>query len=138
MPALGYIGSLTLRSVCHELAATFDQKQHVGGARVVIAVVVGAWLQQQQVRLRLAAVADSQWILHADYAAIGGVLHEPAGESDDQSRVTAADRAHLDDVAVDELDAVILAQDTGLAQAMVPERSWISSIATEGKGTVSK
>src|SRR5205823_11517233 len=75
--------------------------------------------QHDDVGLGLLILTQDHWILDTDGGLVAGSTHEERSQTVDARRVANADRAHLDDLAVQELHAVILVQHARFAHAVV-------------------
>src|SRR4029450_1218216 len=96
------------------------QQADVGRLRVAGGVEVRPGGEQQHIGLRLGLVPDEeQWILTPDDRPIDEADREQMLDPRNRRRVAAADGGHLDDLALDELDPVVLAEDAGLAHPVV-------------------
>ena len=96
-----------------------DDEQHVRRPGVPLRVEVGAWLEDAQVRLRLGPAAEDDRILNPHDRTPVKPAREERVQAVDTGRVSGADRAHADDLAFDELDAIVLREDAGLGHPVV-------------------
>ena len=83
-------------------------------------MAVGARAQEHQVRLRLVVGVEAQRVPDSDDRhVVGDRAHEEAGEEVSRAGVRAADRGHVDDLPLDQLDTILGPQDSGLGHAVV-------------------
>jgi hypothetical protein len=75
--------------------------------------------EQEQIRLRLRPGLDDHRVLGGDDGAIAGPRDEQSDGVDHAAGVPRADRRHLDDLALDQLDALVGTEDAGLAHPVV-------------------
>ncbi len=96
-----------------------DNQQHIVGAGMRTAVEIRSRRQERDIWLWLGVGWDPRRVLCPDDCPIADSSHEQARETRHARCMTRADRGHLDDLSVDELDAVVLREDAGLTHAVV-------------------
>src|SRR6185295_7091053 len=96
------------------------QQADVGRLRMAGRVKVRPGREQHHVGLRLGLEPDQEQRISTPHdSPIEEADREQMLDPRDRRRVGAADRRHLDDLALDELDPVVLAEDAGLAHAVI-------------------
>jgi MFS family permease len=96
-----------------------DRQQDVLGGGKLPAVGDGPWPQQDQIRLRLRAGPDDHGVLRRDDGAVAEPGEEQPVGVDHTAGVSRTDRRHLDDLTLDQLDALVRTEDAGLRHAVV-------------------
>src|SRR5215207_910120 len=94
-----------------------DQQQNVSGTGERAPVIAGA--EHREVGLRLGALVEPHRVLDADDGLVAHALHQQPGQRVDAREVPGAYGGHLDDLALYELDPVVLVEYPGLAHAVV-------------------
>lgn len=121
----------------------FDQEEHVGGGGMARLVEIGSWPQQHEVGLRFAVQTEPEWPLHTgDHLPAGGEPTDEAGEPVDLAAMRRAYGDQVDDLPLDQLDAVLARQDPGLGHPVVvvhieqvpQRRSWALKGGPHGSG----
>ncbi len=84
-----------------------DDEEDVAGARVP-GVAIGPTLEDGQVRLRRVVTPEHHGVLHVDDRALEGMAGQQVVHTPDAARVAVPDGGHGDDLAGDELDAVVV------------------------------
>ena len=96
-----------------------DDQQDIGQARVRRGIEVGARTQQGDIGLGLVEEIEPDGVLRTNDGALAGTRDEVVKEPGDDCRVPGP-ATHLGHhLAVDELDAIVFAQDAGLAHLLV-------------------
>lgn len=93
--------------------------EHLVRARRRDGAGFGPPTQQAQIRLGLVALAEPHLVLHADEPPTLRAFDQEVGQGDDAGEVRTAYGRHVYDLAVDELDPVVLSQDAGLRHRAV-------------------
>src|SRR3989442_14089200 len=83
-----------------------------------LGVKVLARLEQRDIRLRLREVIDSNRFLNAHNRNVAKLAIEKGTESIYCSAVSAANRAHLNDLTFDQLDAVVFGKKTDFGHSV--------------------
>jgi hypothetical protein len=96
-----------------------DRQHDVLGCWVFMAVGDGARAEQEQMRVRLRPRPDDDRILRRENDAIAQLSHEGPVGVDHTAGVSGADRRHLDDLALDQLDALVGMKDARLSHAVI-------------------
>ena len=91
----------------------------VARAWVTLRVVVIPELQQPKIGLRLGQVTCPDGVLDLNDGLAGKVPREQRVETVDAASVRAPDGVHPDDLAVNEFDAIVFAEDSGLSHPVV-------------------
>ena len=81
--------------------------------------VKGVGKEERQVRLGLRELAQTNRVLHAHLCQVGEPLAADGSETPNTARVRAADRGHLDDLPLDQLDPISLGEDASLGHPIV-------------------
>jgi hypothetical protein len=97
----------------------FDQKQDIGSSRMGIREIIIARTQEHQVRLGLRALVQVDRILDRDLHPLAEQAGKQTGHAPHACSVAVAYGRQLDDLSFDELEAIILAQDTGFGHPRV-------------------
>jgi hypothetical protein len=97
----------------------FDQKQDIGSSRMGIREIIIARTQEHQVRLGLRALVQVDRILDRDLHPLAEQAGKQTGHAPHTRSVAVAYGRQLDDLSFDELEAIILAQDTGFGHPRV-------------------
>src|SRR2546425_1123112 len=84
-----------------------------------VAVGVASRLQYGNVRLRLGAWAETYRVLHAEQYRVPQLPVQESDQSLHSGSMPWSDRAHLDDLPVEQFDAVVFVQNAHLGQAVV-------------------
>src|SRR5438128_964709 len=87
--------------------------------RVNLTVPVASRLQHRDVRLRLGAWTETYRVLHAEQYRVPQLPVQESDQSLHSRGMPWSDRAHLDDLPVEQFDAVVLVQNAHLGQAVV-------------------
>jgi hypothetical protein len=86
---------------------------------VTFRVVVTPESQQPKIGLRLGQVTCPDGVLDLNDGLAGKVPREQRVETVDAACVRASDGVHPDDLAVNEFDAIVFAEDSGLSHPVV-------------------
>ncbi len=100
-------------------------------------VEVGTRLEQHEIRLRFGMRVEPDGQLHLDDRGFADPQREQPIEPVHDADMRRADRAHRQHLAVDELDAVVLAEDAGAPHRLVFVRSESSTADFHGHGHAS-
>jgi len=96
-----------------------DHEQDVLRLGVGRAIGVCARHQQSHVGLGLGVFPEPDWVLHRDERATCDEAGQQAGQRPDAARMSRPDRAHLDDLPVEQLHAVVLMEHARPAHPVV-------------------
>ena len=98
----------------------FNEEKHVGGAGVIRLIVVGAGPQQHEIGFGFVISVEPQRVLDADknHSLGRGAGKQPV-EPLHEGGVRAADGVHVDDLPVDQFDAVVAREDAGLGHFVI-------------------
>jgi len=97
----------------------FHEEQDVLGGRAAGGVEVGAGAQQDEIRLGLRAFVEPHRILRADLGMMSQSLRKKGYQAFHRRGVPRANWAHLDDLAVEELHAVVFTENPGLPHTLI-------------------
>src|SRR3990172_5712986 len=82
-------------------------------------VEVRTGMKKGQVRLRLALLMHPNGVLHPNDGGVSCRLHEVFGKAGDTSGMSMADWRHLGNLAVDQFEAIVFAENARLGHPMV-------------------
>lgn len=108
--------------VLDRAVGNLDHQQDVRGrgmGRSVGALALRVRPQNGQIRLGLGSVAEPNRVLDADLSRVLEALDEEARELIDLVGMEGTNRGHLDDLPLDQLDPIVLAQDAGFGHSVV-------------------
>src|SRR5512132_494293 len=108
-----------IQIVAHRSVGYLDDQQNVFRARVADAVEIGAHPQHRDVRLDFGVLFQVDRILHCNDGAPPHSLDKVRGKVVDCPCVSAADRCHVDDLPLDQLDPGVGGEHPRLAHAVV-------------------
>ena len=97
----------------------FDHEDDITRRGMRGRIEVGSCSQYRKIRLRFGVRVEPHGTLSSDNPLPGKRLVQQDVQPVHTRRVMAADRRHLDDLAVDQLHAVVVAKDAGLRHAVI-------------------
>src|SRR4051794_10704024 len=116
----GVEGELGTSVVGERTVGDLDQQQHVGDSRVARTIEVRARAQEHQVGLRFVAAVEPEGALDTHmHLTVGERARDGAAQEICDAVVLAADRGHVDDLPLDQLDAILGAEYSGRGHVVV-------------------
>ena len=92
-----------------------DEEQHVGRPGMGLGIKIVPVAQEDDIRLRFGEVVQAQGILRSDDRPPRDGRHETIGETVHLAGVAGADGGHVDQRALDQLDAIVLVKNARLS-----------------------
>jgi hypothetical protein len=92
----------------------FDEEEHIGRARVRIAIEVGARLDDRHIRLRFGVIVQLHGMLNSQLKRFANVRCKQMGQQCHAPGMAASDWRQVNDLAGQQFDAVIFAEDRSL------------------------
>jgi hypothetical protein len=119
IPAFGVEPELGRAVVGQRAVGDLDHQERVLGPGVAFLVRRRTVAQDRQVGLGLGVVGEGDGALHPHGGAIAQACDQELGEVAHERLVATADGRHLDDLALDQLDAIVFAEDAHLDHPVV-------------------